>query len=48
MQEKMFLNCLRANMSCMDAFEVKTCKGKLFLLAIDTENEMVIFMCKHN
>ena len=30
-------------MSCMNAFEVKTCKVELFLLANDTENEMVIF-----
>ena len=29
---------------CLNAFEVKTCyKGELFVLANDTENEMVIF-----
>ena len=35
-------------MSCMNAFEVETCKGELFLLANDTENEMIIFTCKQN
>ena len=33
---------------CLDAFEVKTCKGELFLLANESENEMVIFTCKQN
>ena len=28
---------------CLNAFEVKTCKGELFLLAHSTENEVVIF-----
>ena len=32
----------------MNAFEVKTCKERLFLLANDTVNEMVIFTCKQN
>ena len=36
-RRKCFLNCLRADMSCMNAFEVKTCKGELFLLANDAE-----------
>ena len=35
-------------MSCMNAFEIKTCEGELFHLANDTENEMVIFTCKQN
>ena len=33
---------------CLNAIELKTCKGELFLLANDTENEMVIFTCKQN
>ena len=33
---------------CLNAFEVKTCKGELFLLANDLENEMVLVTCKHN
>ena len=33
---------------CLNAFDVKTCKGELFLLANDTENEMIIFTCKQN
>ena len=33
---------------CLNDFEIKTCKGELFLLANDTENEMVIFTCKQN
>ena len=41
-RRKCFLTCLRADMSCMNAFEIKACKGELFLLANDTENEMVI------
>ena len=28
---------------CLNAFEVKTCKGELFLLANGTENDVVIF-----
>ena len=48
-RRKMFpINCLRADMSCKNAFEVKTCKEELFLLANETENEMVIFTCKQN
>ena len=30
---------------CLNSYEVKTCKGELFLLTNDTENEMVIFTC---
>ena len=28
---------------CLNAFEIKTCKGELFLLANDTENEIFNF-----
>ena len=31
---------------CLNAFEIKTFKGQIFLLANDTENETVIFTCK--
>ena len=46
--EKCFLNCLRANLSCMNAFEIKTCKGDLFVLANGTKYGTAIYMCKHN
>ena len=33
---------------CLIVFEVKASKGELFLLANDTENEVVIFTCIQN